>query len=156
MTYKFRFGKYLYIIILIQLALLLLNVYGLGTRKESTNGDRTDNRMYFAIAAMPNTTYSRIFNRTLSNLTQNLIPKTKINFALDTLPIELPKNGKFSALFLKELCSKLEKKNVLAIFVIGDSQAAFTIKLAATHIGIPLLWAKGQSGISPGFRSLVS
>ncbi|KAL3268126.1 hypothetical protein HHI36_007253 [Cryptolaemus montrouzieri] len=156
MSHYSRYEENFKIILLIQLALLLLDVYGLNTNRVHKEQSEADDKSYFAIATMPNTSYSRVFNKTLMNLTQNLFPTKKLNFDLDTLTIELPANGSFSALFLRELCVKLEKKRVLAVFVIGDSPAAFTINMAATYIGIPVLWARGHSGFSPGFRSLVS
>lgn len=118
-------------------------------------------RMYFAIAAPPSEqSYSRAFNKTLMNITQlylsGISDKSSFNFTLDTLVIELPKNGNFSARLLESLCEKFEGKHVVAVLIIGDSPAAFMVSLAATHAGVPVLWARGRGGFLPGFRSMVS
>lgn len=117
--------------------------------------------MYFAIAASATEqSYSRAFNKTLMNITQSYLTSNSksdgYNVSLDTLIIELPENGSFTALLLEKLCGKFEGKHVVAVLVIGDSPAAFTVSLAATHSGIPVLWARGKGGYLPGFRNLVS
>ncbi|KAI4461866.1 ionotropic glutamate receptor [Holotrichia oblita] len=116
-------------------------------------------KMYFAIAAMASEqSYSRAFNKALMNITQSYLEgkfkETRYNITLDTLAIELPENGSFTATLLEGLCSKFEGKHVVAVLVIGNTPAAQTVTLAATHSGIPVLWAKGQGGMVPGFRSL--
>lgn len=114
-----------------------------------------DGRIYFAIAAPPSEqSYSRAFNKTLMNITQS--ERNGLNISLDTLVIDLPKNGNFSAHLLESLCDKFEGKHVVAVLIIGDSPAAFTVSLAATHSGVPVLWARGRGGFLPGFRSMVS
>lgn len=139
-------------ILLVQLLVLFsLQVYG-----SNYTANSSEEKMYFVVASSSNVTYSRIFNKTLTNLTRSLFPKEKFHIELDTLIIDLPVNGSFSAIFLEELCDKVEKKRVLAVFVIGDSPAASTVSMAATHIGIPVLWAKGQDKFLPGFRNMVS
>ncbi|XP_045475603.1 uncharacterized protein LOC123681313 isoform X2 [Harmonia axyridis] len=152
MSQNFRQREYYKTIILVQLlALFSSHVYSLN---QPSAQSQEDEKMYFVVASSSNMTYSRIFNKTLTNLTRSLFPKEKFHIELDTLIVDLPVNGSFSAKFLEELCAKLEKKRVLASFVIGDSPAASTVSMAATHIGIPVLWARGQEKFLSGFRSL--
>lgn len=127
----------------------------------NVNRRQQSGRMYFAIAAAPSgQTFSRAFNKTLTNITQsyltNRFEKTSYNISLDTLAIELPENGSFSADLLENLCQQFEGKHVVAVLVVGDSSAAFAVTLAAKHAGIPVLWARGHTGFLTGFRSLVS
>lgn len=118
-------------------------------------------RMYFAIASMPGEqSYARAFNKALMNITQSYLEarlkQVRYNITLDTLAIELPENGSFSAALLESLCAKFEGKHVVAVLIIGNTPAAQTVSLTATHAGIPVLWARGQGGVAPGFRSPVS
>lgn len=118
-------------------------------------------KMYFAIAAMPSEqSYTRAFNKAVMNITQTYLEgrfkRTGYNITLETLVIELPENGGFSAALLETLCAKFEGKYVVAVLVIGNTPAAQTVSLAATHSGIPVLWARGQGDVVSGFRSLVS
>lgn len=115
-------------------------------------------KMYFAIAATPSgQSYSRAFNKTLTNITQSYAEEGGFyNVTLETLAIEMPENGSFSARLLKTVCEQFEGKHVVAVLLVGDSPAAFTISMAAKHSGIPVLWARGHSGFLPGFRRLVS
>lgn len=112
--------------------------------------------IYFAIAApTPNVqSYSRAFNKTLGNITQTYVLRR--NVTLDTVPVELPENGSFSATLLKTVCDQFEGKHVAAVLVVGDTPASFTVSMAARHAGIPVLWARGNRGFFPGFGSLVS
>ncbi|XP_044755269.1 uncharacterized protein LOC123314202 isoform X2 [Coccinella septempunctata] len=154
MSQNFWQGENRKTIILVQLLVVFsLQVYCSNvTAKQNQEGEK----MFFVVASSSNMTYSRIFNKTLTNLTRSLFPKERYQIELDTLIIDLPVNGSFSAIFLEELCEKLERKRVIAMFVIGDSPAASTVSLAATHIGIPVLWARGQDKFLPGFRSLAA
>lgn len=142
-------------IILIQLALLLIHVRSDDHRPIRGN-------IYFAIAASANAqSYSRAFNRTLMNITQNYLASTSgsgfaFNLSLDAIVIDLPENGSFSASLLENVCSKFDGKKVIAVLIIGNSPAAFTVSLTAKHAGIPVLWAKGQSEFLPGLRNMVS
>lgn len=117
--------------------------------------------IYFAIAA-PNSaqSYSRAFNRTLSNITQNFLTgrssKSNYNLSLETIVIDLPENGSFSAGLLESVCDKFGSKRIIAVLIIGHSPAAFTVSLTARHAGIPVLWARGDSQLLPGFRTMVS
>lgn len=152
------------------LILLVFFFSAMAHSSRNGGGDRNSGRqlaplrgskMYFAIAAMPSEqSYSRAFNKALTNITQTYLDgrfkETRFNITLDTLPIELPENGSFSAVLLEILCSKFEGKHVVALLVIGNTPAAQTVSLAATHSGIPVLWARGQGGVVPGFRSSVS
>lgn len=118
-------------------------------------------RMYFAIAASTaGQTYGRAFNKTLSNITQsylsNKFDTSLHNITLDTLVIELPENGSFSANLLENLCEQFEKKHVAALLVIGDSPAAFSVTMAANHAGVPVLWARGHTRFLSGFQTWVS
>lgn len=70
--------------------------------------------------------------------------------------IDLPENGSFSAILLEEVCAKLEGKRVVAVLIIGNSPAAFTVSITAKHAAIPVLWARGHGQFLPGFRGLVS
>lgn len=116
--------------------------------------------MYFAIAADGDEqVYSRAFNKTLTNITQSFIAGSSdsiiYNITLETLVIELPESGGFSSLFLQSVCKKFEGKHIVAVLVVGNSQAAFTVSLAAGHAGIPVLWARGSNSILPGFNNVV-
>lgn len=115
-------------------------------------------KMYFAIAATPSgQSYSRAFNKTLLNITQTYLEEGGFyNVTVETLAIEMPENGSFSARLLKSVCEQFEGKHVVALLLVGDSPAAFTVSMAAKHSGIPVLWARGHSGFLPGFRRLVS
>lgn len=122
---------------------------------------RYSGKMYFAIAADTNgQTYSRTFNKTLANITQSFIAGSSesiiYNITLETVVIELPNGGGFSSLFLQSVCKKFEDKHIVAILVIGNTQAAFTVTLAARHAGIPVLWARGTNTLLPGFHNMVS
>ncbi|GJQ87496.1 hypothetical protein Trydic_g19252 [Trypoxylus dichotomus] len=150
--------------------ILLVFFSTMAQSSKNGTGDRFLNRqlpplkgskMYFAIAAMASEqSYSRAFNKALMNITQSYLETkfkaTRYNITLDTLTIELPENGSFSATLLEILCSKFEGKHVIAVLVIGNTPAAQTVSLAASHSGIPVLWAKGQGAVVFGFRSLVS
>lgn len=119
-------------------------------------------RLYFAIAATSNAqNYARAFNKTLMNITQSYMTvktngRYSFNVTLETLIIELPKNGSFSARLLETVCEQFEGKHVLAVLVVGSSPAAFTVTMTAEHAGIPVIWARGQTEFLPGFRSMVS
>lgn len=122
---------------------------------------RYSGKMYFAIAAANSgQIYSRAFNKTLANITQSyLAGKSNVvtyNISLETLVIELPESGSFSSHFLQTVCSRFERKHVVAVLVVGDSKAAFTVALAAGHAGVPVLWARGTHTFLPGFNNLVS
>lgn len=124
---------------------------------KSYNKKNNGGKMYFAIATTPSEQqYSRAFNKTLINITQSYMTKENYNISIDTLIIDLPENGSFTPVVLENLCEQFEGKHVIAVLLIGDSPAAFTVSLAATHSGIPVLWARGKGGFLPGFRSLVS
>lgn len=117
--------------------------------------------IYFAIAAPASAqSYSRAFNRTLSNITQNFLTgkssKANYNLSLETIVIDLPENGSFSAGLLESVCDKFGSKRIIAVLIIGHSPAAFTVSLTAKHAGIPVLWARGDSQMLPGFRTMVS
>lgn len=118
-------------------------------------------KAFFAIA-VPSSgqSFSRAFNKTLTNITQNhyfgSIDRFNYNISLEPLVIELPDNGTFSGVFLQYVCDMFEGKHIVAVLVIGSSPAAFTVSLTARHVGIPVLWAQGQTEFLPGFRSLVS
>lgn len=117
--------------------------------------------IYFAIAAPSSAqSYSRAFNRTLSNITQNFLTskssKLNYNLSLETIVIDLPENGSFSAGLLESVCDKFGSKRIIAVLIIGHSPAAFTVSLTAKHAGIPVLWARGDSQLLPGFRTTVS
>lgn len=110
--------------------------------------------IYFAIAAPPSVqSYSRAFNKSLVNITQSYLVHG--NITLDTLPVELPENGSFSATLLKTVCDQFEGKHVAAVLVVGDTAASFTVSMAAKHSGIPVLWARGNRGFFPRFGSLM-
>lgn len=180
MFWNFRGVDYSFFhkLILIQFA-LLLTVYVNGSKEnENANNNNIKEKMvndfarrphhnderrimYFGIAASAaSQTYSRAFNKTLMNITQSYLAsksdRGSYNISLETLVIELPQNGSFSAVLLETLCEQFEGKHVVAVLIIGDSPAAFTVSLAAKHAGIPVLWARGHSGLLPGFRNLVS
>lgn len=117
--------------------------------------------IYFAIAAPSSAqSYSRAFNRTLTNITQNFLTgrssKSNYNLSLETIVIDLPENGSFSAGLLESVCDKFGSKRIVAVLIIGHSPAAFTVSLTAKHVGIPVLWARGDSQMLPGFRTMVS
>lgn len=114
--------------------------------------------IYLAIAAPPSAqSYTRAFNKTLVNITQSYVLHSgSVNITVDTLPVELPENGSFSATLLKGACEQFEGRHVAAVFIVGDTPASFTVSMAARHSGIPVLWARGNSGFLPGFGSLVS
>ncbi|KAL1498139.1 hypothetical protein ABEB36_008987 [Hypothenemus hampei] len=118
-------------------------------------------KVYFAIAvSSPGQSFSRAFNKTLANITQHYLfssfKKFSYNISLETLLIELPENGSFSSFLLERVCDLFERKHVVAVLVVGTSPAAFTVSLTARHVGIPVLWAQGQSQFLPGFRPLES
>ncbi|XP_017782249.1 PREDICTED: uncharacterized protein LOC108566738 [Nicrophorus vespilloides] len=124
-------------------------------------GTEGDGRMYFAIAVpYGETGFGRAFNKTLANITQSLVTVRtsagNYSIALDTLVIELPQNGSFTAVLLETLCQKFEGKHVVAVLILGHSPAAFTVSLAATYSGIPVLWARGQGGFLTGFSGIDS
>jgi hypothetical protein len=163
MVLNSRLDDSFYKVILLQFALLLVHVSGYENDKKMVNDfpSLRPGRLYFAIAASPSgQTYSKAFNKTLMNITQSYLTtkshKDTFNFTVETLVIELPENGSFSAALLRTLCDQFEGKHVVAVLVVGDSPAAFTVSLTAKHSGIPVLWARGHSGFLPGFRSLVS
>ncbi|KAK4875933.1 hypothetical protein RN001_012355 [Aquatica leii] len=115
--------------------------------------------MYFAIAATPSgQTFSRAFNKTLTNITQtylmNRFDTVSYNITIDTLTIDLPENGSFSSSLLEHVCEQFEGKHVIAVLVIGDSPAALTVTMTAKHVGIPVLWAKGNAQVLQGFKDL--
>lgn len=111
--------------------------------------------IYFAIAAPPSVqSYTRAFNKTLVNITQTYVLQR--NITLDTLPVELPENGSFSARLLKTVCDQFEGKHVAAVLVVGDTPASFTVSMAARYSSIPVLWARGNRGFFPGLGSSVS
>lgn len=122
---------------------------------------RYSGKMFFAVAAT-NTgqVYSRAFNKTLANITQSYITgKSNVvtyNISLETLTIELPESGSFSSHFLQSVCSRFEGKHIVAVLIVGNSNAAFTVALAAGHAGVPVLWARGTHSFLPGFNNLVS
>ncbi|XP_068898087.1 uncharacterized protein [Tenebrio molitor] len=163
MVLNSRLDDSFYKVILLQFALLLVHVSGYENDKKMVNDFPSfrPGRLYFAIAASPSgQTYSKAFNKTLMNITQSYLTtkshKDTFNFTVETLVIELPENGSFSAALLRTLCDQFEGKHVVAVLVVGDSPAAFTVSLTAKHSGIPVLWARGHSGFLPGFRSLES
>ncbi|XP_044268937.1 uncharacterized protein LOC123014091 isoform X4 [Tribolium madens] len=163
MVLNLRFDDSFYKVILFQFALLLVHVSGYEDDNKMVNdfANFRPGRLYFAIAASPSgQTYSRAFNKTLLNITQSYLTtkvhKDTFNFTLETLVIELPENGSFSAALLRNLCNQFEGKHVVAVLILGDSPAAFTVSLTAKHAGIPVLWARGHSGFLPGLRSLES
>ncbi|KAF5303394.1 hypothetical protein FQA39_LY09985 [Lamprigera yunnana] len=115
--------------------------------------------IYFAIAATPSgQTFSRAFNKTLSNITQsylmNKMETAFYNITIDTLTIDLPENGSFSSGLLEYICEQFERKYVIAVLIIGDSPAGFTVAITSKHAGIPVLWAKGHAHQLRGFRDL--
>lgn len=145
-------------IVFIQFVLLLTQVKA---EQQRLNTGTVKGRIYFAIAASPSAqTFSRTFNKTLMNITQNYLTsrrsKIPYNISLETTVIDLPENGTFSAVLLETVCEKFENKRVVALFIIGDSPAAFTVSITAKHAGIPVLWARGQGEFLPGFRIMVS
>ncbi|XP_050304727.1 uncharacterized protein LOC126742188 isoform X4 [Anthonomus grandis grandis] len=119
-------------------------------------------KLYFAIAVSSSggQTFGRAFNKTLTNITQNhlygTLKKFSYNISLEPLVIELPENGSFSSTLLENVCGTFEGKHVVAVLIVGSSPAAFTVSLTARHAGIPVLWARGQSEVLPGFRTLES
>ncbi|CAH1971109.1 unnamed protein product [Acanthoscelides obtectus] len=143
----------------IQFVLLLTQVE---SEQQRQYANPVQGRIFFAIAAPPSAqSYIRAFNRTLSNITQGFVINgnengASYNLTLDTLAIDLPENGSFSAQLLESVCGKLEGRRVVAVLIVGHSQAAFTVSMTAKHAGIPVLWAKGRGGFLPGFKSLVS
>lgn len=156
----FTSRTYVIILLFIQCAISAqegLNFFNKSHIKRHNNNNNNVGKMYFAIATSPNEQqYSRAFNKTLMNITQSYLTKENYNISIDTLIIDLPENGSFTAVVLEKLCEQFEGKHVIAVLLIGDSPAAFTVSLAATHSGIPVLWARGKGGFLPGFRSLVS
>lgn len=140
-----------YILVLFKLTFLLASL----VCKLNADNRKT---IHFAIAATPSAqSYTRAFNKTLVNITQSyVLHRGYVNVTLDTLPVELPENGSFSATLLKTVCEQFEGKHVAAVLIVGDSPASFTVSMAARHSGIPVLWARGNSGFLPGFGSLVS
>lgn len=123
--------------------------------------NRYSGKMYFAVAADSNgQIYSKIFNKTLANITQSYIAGSSdsiiYNITLETLVIELPDGGGFSSTFLQNVCKKFEGKHIVAILITGNTQAAFSVSLAARHAGIPVLWARGTNTHLPGFNNMVS
>lgn len=155
---NFRLEDNLTKIILLQFVLLLSQVRSHeNERRLGADGGR----LYFAIAASPSAQgYSRAFNKTLTNITQNYLAgksgRYGFNVSLETMVIDLPESGSFSAVLLETVCEKLEGKRVAAVLIVGHSPAAFTVSLTARHAGIPVLWARGYIAFMPGFRSLVS
>ncbi|VEN54784.1 unnamed protein product, partial [Callosobruchus maculatus] len=139
----------------IQFVLLLTQVK---SEQQRQYASPVQGRIFFAIAAPPSAqSYIRVFNRTLSNITQGyMVNGHTFNLTLDTIAIDLPENGSFSATLLESVCGKLEGRRVVAVLVVGHSPAAFTVSMTAKHAGIPVLWAKGRSGFLPGFKSLDS
>lgn len=122
---------------------------------------RYSGKMYFAIAATTSgQIYSRAFNKTLANITQSYLSgKSNLvtyNISLETMVIELPESGSFSSMFLEVVCRQFEGRHVVAVLVVGNSRAAFTVALAAGHAGVPVLWARGTNTFLPGFNNLVS
>ncbi|CAG9860270.1 unnamed protein product [Phyllotreta striolata] len=150
------------VLVLIQLCVLLAVIKGENQKTNRLNGlNALNGRIYFAIAAAPSAQgYSRAFNKTIMNITSNYLMgksgKIGFNISLETIVIDLPENGSFSAVLLEEVCEKLEGKRVVAVLIIGSSPAAFTVSLTAKHSGIPVLWARGYGQFLPGFRSLES
>lgn len=140
--------------------LLIIQNFFLLVQNQS-NGDFVKGSIYFAIAAPPNVqSYGRAFNRTLSNITQNILTgRSSIpsyNLSLETVVIDLPENGSFSSGFLESVCDIFGSKRIIAVLIVGHSPAAFTVSLTARHAGIPVLWARGDSQLLPGFRTMVS
>lgn len=130
-------------------------------KDDGRHKNRYTGKMYFAIAADANgQVYSKAFNKTLTNITQSFIAGSSnsiiYNITLETLVIELPDSGGFSSFFLQSVCKKFEGKHIVAVLIVGNSQAAFTVSLAAGHAGIPVLWARGTNTILPGFNNVVS
>lgn len=141
------------VLLVFQIAFLLVQTHGEDTLVKGS--------IYFAIAAPPSAqSYSRAFNRTLSNITQNFLSgrsgKSNYNLSLETIVIDLPDNGSFSASLLESVCNKFGSKRIIAVLIVGHSPAAFTVSLTARHAGIPVLWARGDSQLLPGFRTMVS
>ncbi|XP_056634899.1 uncharacterized protein LOC130443981 [Diorhabda sublineata] len=141
-------------IIFIQFCLLITSV-------RSEGHGPLNGRVYFAIAATPSAqSFSRAFNKTLMNMTSNFLSgrsgKVGFNISLETIVIDLPENGSFSAILLEGVCEKLEEKRVVAVLIIGHSPAAFTVSVTAKHAGIPVLWARGHAQVLPGLQSLDS
>lgn len=135
-----------YILVLFKLTFLLVSLMVLNADSRT---------IYFAIAAPPSVqSYSRAFNKSLVNITQSYLLHG--NITLDTLPVELPENGSFSATLLETVCDQFEGKHVAAVLVVGETAASFTVSMAARHSGIPVLWARGNRGFFPGFGSSVS
>ncbi|XP_049823043.1 uncharacterized protein LOC109597115 isoform X3 [Aethina tumida] len=131
-------------LILVQFALLLIQVKCEGHQ----SGAAYRSKMYLAIAASGgNPVYGRAFNRTLSNITQSYLAGRRgsltFNVTLETLAIDLPENGSFSADLLETVCRRFQGKHVVAILVIGASPASFTVALASATCRVPVLWARG-------------
>lgn len=115
------------------------------------------NQMYFALAASANGhLFTRAFNKTLTNMTQAY--HLAHNVTVEPLLIELPDDVGvgFSEPFLRYVCGRFERRHVVAVFIVGNSRAAFTVALAAGHAGVPVLWARGTHANLPGLNSMVS
>lgn len=120
------------------------------------------NQMYFALAASASAAsvngqlFTRAFNKTLTNMTQAY--HLAHNVTVEPLLIELPDDVSvgFSEPFLRYVCSRFERRHVVAVFIVGNSRAAFTVALAAGHAGVPVLWARGTNTNLPGLNNLVS
>lgn len=149
------------IVIIFVTLLIQVNSLEENSRSERDLPKPIRGKVYFAIA-VPSSgqTFSRAFNKTLTNITQNYLfgsfKKFSYNISLEPLVIELPENGSFNSFLLENLCEMFEGKQVIAVLVLGSSPAAFTVSLTATHAGIPVLWARGQTEFPPGFRNTVS
>lgn len=76
--------------------------------------------------------------------------------SLETVSVDLPEDGRFSAALLARACDRFEGRHVAAVLVLGDTPAAFTVSMAARHSGVAVLRAGGNGGLVPGFGSLVS
>ncbi|XP_060529353.1 uncharacterized protein LOC132703854 [Cylas formicarius] len=161
-TKMLKFAAVLLKIVLLQYMLFLAGVEAYEHIKYDRDfGKPAQGKIYFAIAiSASGHGYSRAFNKTLTNITQNYLTgnsrKFAYNISLETLVLELPENGSFSGTLLERLCASFEGKHVVAVLVVGSSPAAFTVSMAAKHARIPVLWARGQSEFLPGFRSLES
>ncbi|KAK6640098.1 hypothetical protein RUM43_008375 [Polyplax serrata] len=98
--------------------------------------------------------YSKVFNKTLSSIPNSfLIPDSlnrHYNISVSPLFFVLPNSGRFSSSIYEVMCNSFDRKRVVAILVIGESPAAFTVSLAAVTSNIPVLWARGGIPSPPG------
>lgn len=148
----------------VQQGVSLLLVFGavlmqLGEMALVSSSTRGRNQMYFAIAAASanGQAFSRAFNKTLANITQAY--HMAHNVTVEPLVIELPDGDAgsgFSGHFLRHVCDRFERRHVVAVLIVGNTRAAFTVALAAGHAGVPVLWARGINANLPGLNNLVS